>query len=89
MEDYFTVYTKADCPWCVKALSLLLELEESFMHVDVSHMTEAHRNNIKEFIGWETFPMILHHEADVPPRLIGGCTDLFDFFDEELPNDDV
>jgi|ETNvirnome_2_130_1030620.scaffolds.fasta_scaffold58491_1 glutaredoxin len=88
MEDYFTVYIKEECPWCAKALVLLSEQRESYMTVNVINMSEAHRDNIKEFMGWDTFPMVLYHEADVPPRLLGGCTELFDFFNLNVEDTD-
>tara|TARA_Y100000310_G_scaffold150201_3_gene149640 strand:+ start:15456 stop:15737 length:282 start_codon:yes stop_codon:yes gene_type:complete len=88
MEDYFTVYIKDDCPWCEKALTLLSKNDEPTMVVNITALTEEHRNSIKEFVGWPTFPMVLYHEPDVPPRLLGGCTELFAFADEEIPNED-
>jgi glutaredoxin len=88
MEDYFTVYVKDGCPWCVKALGLLRTNEEPTMVVNVTQLTKEHIENIKEFVGWPTFPMVLYHEPDVPPRLLGGCTELFGFADEEVPGED-
>lgn len=64
------IYTKDPCPFCVRAIQLLENLEVPFEEIDLTGKDDEIQK-IKNETGWRTVPIIM-----VDGRLIGGYTDL-------------
>jgi glutaredoxin 3 len=65
------VYSRAICPYCVRAKELLKSLGLSFKEIIVADDDEKTRLSLIERTGHKTFPMIFIGEA-----FIGGFTEL-------------
>lgn len=73
----YTVYSKDDCQFCVKAKSLFAEMGIKYKEIKVGEdiSSEDYRSMVP---GFTTVPGIWHDKA-----FIGGYTDLLDFFGEK------
>lgn len=78
---HFTVYTKKDCPFCHKALDLLMEKAEAagITNIEIRPLTEERRAFLKEH-GLNTVPQIWTTDGNGPSQHIGGFTDLEKWF---------
>ncbi|ACV27704.1 glutaredoxin 3 [Kangiella koreensis] len=66
-----TIYTTRYCPFCVRAKSLLNELQVDFKEIPVDGDAEL-RAHMESLTGGYTVPQIIINE-----RAIGGCDDLY------------
>ncbi len=64
------IYTKDPCPYCVRAIQLLENLEIAYEEIDLTDKEEE-IDRIKRETGWRTVPIILIND-----KVIGGYTDL-------------
>ncbi|HUK65978.1 MAG TPA: glutaredoxin 3 [Anaeromyxobacteraceae bacterium] len=64
------VYSKENCPYCVRAKSLLRKKGVEFEEIDVEH-DDAKRNWLVETTGQRTVPQVF-----VDGRSLGGFTDI-------------
>jgi glutaredoxin 3 len=64
------VYSKENCPYCIRAKSLLSRKGVSFEEIDVEH-DDAKRTWLVEATGQRTVPQIF-----VDGRSLGGFTDI-------------
>ena len=71
----FTIYTKPNCNYCVKAKDLLNMKGEPFLEIDISENIDA-RDRLKSK-GFKTVPQI--YLDTVEQELIGGYEDLEKF----------
>jgi glutaredoxin 3 len=82
----FHVYSKTDCPWCKRAVSVLQKEKEHFTVTVLDHAPAVLKDLSEEF-SWKTVPIItLVDDYDNHPigaRLIGGCEDLERFLKGE------
>jgi len=67
---HVTIYTRAYCPYCVRAVALLEEKGTSFTEIDAGFDPEK-RQEMMQRSGRTTFPQIF-----VGDRHIGGCDDM-------------
>ncbi len=67
---HVTIYTRAFCPYCSRALNLLQAKAADFTEIDAG-MDPAMRKEMMERSGRSTFPQIF-----VGERQIGGCDDM-------------
>ena len=58
----FTIYTKPDCNFCVKAKDLLNLRGEPFMEIDISKDTKA-KHKLKSQ-GFKTVPQIFYPDGE-------------------------
>ena len=66
-----TIYTRAFCPYCSRAVSLLRQKQVEFEEIDAGMNVEKKTEMIQRANGGRTFPQIFigeHH--------IGGCDDI-------------
>ena len=80
-QDSFIIYTSGrTCPWCERAVALLEALNAPFT---VEILTLEMAEMIRSISGMTTVPVIRLGE-----ELIGGCTDLEAYIEEngELPH---
>lgn len=65
------VYTKAYCPFCIRAKQLLNSLELDYQEISVDGKPEL-QNEMAQLAGRRTVPQIFINDSP-----IGGCDDLF------------
>lgn len=66
-----TIYTKAYCPYCVRALSVLNNKGVSYQEVRIDEQPELRPEMIERAGGRTTVPQIF-----IGQRHIGGCDDM-------------
>ncbi len=66
------VYSKAVCPYCVRAKKLLTKKGVSYTEIDIAQNTELRDMMIKRTNGRQTVPQIFINDNHV-----GGCDDLY------------
>lgn len=67
---HVTIYTRAFCPYCARALSLLEEKGADFTEIDAGMDAEMRKEMIQRS-GRTTYPQIF-----VGEKHIGGCDDM-------------
>lgn len=67
---HVTIYTRAFCPYCSRALGLLEKKGAAFTEIDAG-MDPAKRKEMMDRSGRSTFPQIF-----VGEKHIGGCDDM-------------
>ncbi len=65
------VYTKRNCPYCIRAKTLLARKGVSYEEIDVEQREDALRAWLAEASGQKTVPQIF-----VDGRSLGGFTDI-------------
>ena len=73
----FTIYTKPDCNYCVRAKDLLNMKGEPFLEIDISENVDA-KERLKSR-GFKTVPQIF-----VGEKHIGGYSDLTQYIEETI-----
>lgn len=74
--EVYAIYGITDCPACLRACALLMELEKEYVFVEMD-FSKTYRNSLKSRLGWATFPIVtLVDEED--EKLIGGYTELWE-----------
>jgi glutaredoxin len=73
----YKVYWKPDCPYCIKAKSLLVDMGQKFEEVEVGR--EITSDDYHKLVpGFTTVPGIWHDNM-----FIGGYQELLNFFGEK------
>ncbi len=75
------IYVKDPCPFCVRAIRLLEELNIAYDEIDLTDKDDEIQK-LKNETGWRTVPIIM-----IKGKLIGGYTDLKALVDEGKLND--
>lgn len=65
------VYSKATCPYCIRAMRLLAAKGADFENIDINREPERRAEMISRSNGRSTVPQIF-----IDGRHIGGCDDL-------------
>ncbi len=68
-----TVYTKAFCPYCTRALSLLKRKGAQITEIDATFDQQSRAEMVQRSGGRRTYPQIF-----IGDRHVGGCDDLHD-----------
>jgi glutaredoxin 3 len=71
MMSQVTIYTKAYCPYCVRALSVLQSKGVSYQEVRIDEQPELRPQMIERAGGRTTVPQIF-----IGTQHIGGCDDM-------------
>ena len=66
-----TIYTRAFCPYCSRAVSLLKQKQVDFEEIDAGMNAAKRAEMVQRSKGGRTFPQIF-----VGDRHIGGCDDM-------------
>lgn len=66
-----TIYTRAFCPYCTRAMQLLKTKNVKINHIDAGMSAMKKQEMIKRSNGGRTFPQIFIGDTH-----IGGCDDL-------------
>ena len=74
MKKIYLIYGISDCPACLHAQAVLMELdlEDVFIEMDFSR---SYRESIKKELEWSTFPIIMIANQN-GEELLGGYEDL-------------
>ena len=79
---YYKILGRATCPFCCKACELLKEKKINFMFCEMEHSPELIQY-YKDKYNMTTVPIVLKMQSGHEPELIGGCTDLFKYLEDE------
>jgi len=71
MAQKVTIYTRAFCPYCTRALQLLKQKNVSFDEIKAGMDAKKKQEMIKRSGGGRTFPQIFIGDTH-----IGGCDDM-------------
>nr|WP_321360683.1 glutaredoxin 3 [uncultured Hyphomonas sp.] len=66
-----TIYTRAFCPYCSRAVSLLKEKQVAFEEIDAGMNAEKKAEMVQRANGGRTFPQIF-----IGAQHIGGCDEM-------------
>lgn len=68
-----TIYTKATCPYCIRAKQLLNSKGVAFTEIDMPSISDEERSALAQKTNnYRTVPQIFIGE-----KFVGGCDDLF------------
>jgi len=73
----FTIYTRPDCSFCIKAKNLLKDKGDEYKEINIYEVTGA-LQYIKDK-GFKTVPQIF-----LDNNHIGGYTELLNYYDENM-----
>ena len=79
MGEHYTVWVKADCPFCVSAKDELYNRRASHT-INIMDERLEELNELKELWNHSTVPIIVYRDGTVEV-LVGGCSDLKEWFD--------
>ena len=65
------IYTQPGCPYCVRAVQILVSKNVAFEEIDAPYGTTERQHAIRRSGGVRTVPQIF-----VGDQALGGCTDL-------------
>ena len=77
---YFKIICWSECPFCIRAKNLLIEKGEQFEYCSVDHSPEL-LDYYKTIYNHNTVPIIILKEGDMDDKLIGGYTELKQFYE--------
>jgi GrxC family glutaredoxin len=73
-----TIYTKNNCPYCIRAKDLLNKRKLEYKEINISENPELLEDVLGKSQGMKTMPQIFIYE-----KHIGGCDDLYKY-DEDV-----
>ena len=68
---HVTIYTRAFCPYCSRALSLLKQKDVEMTHIDAGMNAQKKADMVQKSGGARTFPQIFIGDVH-----IGGCDEM-------------
>lgn len=77
---YFKIICWSECPFCLRAKNLLIEKNEQFEYCSVDHSLEL-LDYYKTIYNHNTVPIIILKEGGMDDKLIGGYTELKQFYE--------
>jgi glutaredoxin 3 len=77
---YFKIICWSECPFCIRAKNLLIEKGEQFEYCSVDHSPEL-LDYYKTIYNHNTVPIVILKEGDMDDKLIGGYTELKQFYE--------
>ena len=79
VSDFFIVYGRSSCPYCIIACNALSQRGLSHKFVDCEE-DRGFLHETKMFYNRETVPIVVHIPGDTGiVKLVGGCEDLMEF----------
>ena len=81
MEVYL-IYGISDCPACLHAQAVLMELELEYVFVEMD-FSKTYMKSIKKELEWSTFPMIVK-VCGAGEELVGGYDDLLYILEKKI-----
>jgi glutaredoxin len=83
--EHFTIYTKSNCPWCVKVKELFQHTVPEPVYINCDSYLDGYRDDFLAFIRshtireHRTFPMVFWKGT-----FIGGYTETKEYMDTQL-----
>ncbi len=77
----FVVYGRPGCPWCEKALNLLVARGQNIEYINVRESDENMKKFRNDFPNATTVPQIISYKHPDWPNKIGGYTELKTWFE--------
>jgi glutaredoxin len=74
MKKIYLIYGISDCPACLRAQAVLMELDLEYVFIEMD-FSRSYRESIKKELEWSTFPIIMIASQD-GEELLGGYEDL-------------
>ena len=72
----YVVFSKATCPFCIRAKKLLEDRNLEHHIVNFEEGQQEVLQEIKLAASWDTVPMVFQVSPNGTIKLIGGCSDL-------------
>ena len=79
MDEHYYMWALSECPFCLLAAEELIKQKASFSAFVMDDNLEE-LETLKRARGWKTVPMIVHKNATGKEELVGGFTDLKEWF---------
>jgi glutaredoxin len=77
--EHFKIYAWGECPFCIKAKALLLSKGFEIEYIVLDHASELLKL-YKSNYNMTTVPIIVHCGGQSNDKVIGGYTDLVEYF---------
>jgi glutaredoxin len=81
MDDHYYMWALSECPFCLLASEVLIKEKASFSVFAMDDEPEE-LEALKRSRGWKTVPMIIYKDSNGKEELVGGFTDLKEWFDK-------
>ena len=81
MKKIYLIYGISDCPACLRAQAVLMELDLEYVFIEMD-FSPTYRESIKKELKWSTFPIIMIANQN-GEELLGGFEDLIYTLDKE------
>tara|TARA_B100000579_G_C22714468_1_gene796219 strand:+ start:535 stop:795 length:261 start_codon:yes stop_codon:yes gene_type:complete len=78
----YILFVREDCPYCVKAESLLKQIGAEYKIVNFTKQQSSLLQEVKDAYDWQTVPMIFERDGNIV-NFIGGFTDLIKYLNEK------
>tara|TARA_R110002073_G_scaffold257720_1_gene420541 strand:- start:2333 stop:2587 length:255 start_codon:yes stop_codon:yes gene_type:complete len=83
MFKEYILYTKANCPFCIKSISTLVDKKIDYQVLTASGCPERFIQSLKEAYNHPSFPMVFGVDRDTETYTwIGGCDNLMEHLDK-------
>ena len=86
MLKHFHIFATSTCPFCVEAIKILEDSGHEYVLTMLDKCPE-YRNQLKKKWKWDTVPVIITRNINGDEELIGGCSDLKEYFNVETDNE--
>ena len=74
MEEVYIIYGITDCPACLRAQAVLMDLDVEYVFIQTD-FSKSYRRSVRDEFKWSTFPIILMINQN-GETLIGGYEEL-------------
>ena len=81
MQKIYLIYGISDCPACLRAQAVLMELDLEYVFIEMD-FSRSYRESIKKELEWSTFPIIMIANQN-GEELLGGFEDLIYTLEKE------
>ena len=86
MLKHFHIFATSTCPFCVEAIKILEDSGHEYVLTMLDKCPE-YRNQLKKKWKWDTVPVIITRNVNGDEELIGGCSDLKEYFNAETDDE--
>ena len=87
MINHFHIYATSTCPFCVEAINILNDSGYEYVLTMLDKCAE-YRNQLKKKWKWDTVPIIVIRDINGQECLVGGCSDLKEYFEIKNNSDE-
>jgi len=82
MQKIYLIYGISDCPACLRAQAVLMELDLEYVFIEMD-FSRSYQESIKKELEWSTFPIIMIASQN-GEELLGGYEDLIHTLEREV-----